>query len=576
MYRAFFGLGEKPFAITPDPRYLYLSARHAEALAHLVYGINDAGGFIQLTGEVGTGKTTTIRSLLSRAPKNAEIALIINPRMSSIEFLQTICEELGIGLPDVAENNTKELVDLLNRYLLRAHAEGHRVVLIVDEAQNLHPDVLEQVRLLTNLETESQKLLQIILIGQPELRELLGRNDLRQLAQRITARYHLAPLTAEETAAYVRHRLRVAGATSDIFGDSALREVYRISGGVPRVINVICDRALLGAYTNDQHEVTQALVRQAGSEVFSQKLASPWLAPLVTTLVLVSLTASALAIWKLGPWNRESAAQPDTAAAAPAAPTSAAAPAAPAAPAATAAAPSAAAPSTAAVQTVASDRAGGPLVSGPVVTSLATLLKRPNLPDGSDAALNTLLKLWGAQPAASDACSAASSQKFECVSLRSTLAQLRELNRPAVLVLSDEGRRTHQMVLTQLDDEHAWLRIGAQDFYVGIADLSRYWFGDLVLLWRPPAATINRMVRGSRGPAVQQLRVRLLRWGGVLDTAAPLSNVFDEDLQQRVEQFQLAHHLTADGTAGLDTQLLLDSVLAAPGTPQLRKPAPQG
>ncbi len=568
MYRAFFGLGEKPFAITPDPRYLYLSVRHAEALAHLVYGINDAGGFIQLTGEVGTGKTTTIRSLLARAPKNAEIALIINPRMTSIEFLQTICEELGIGLPDSAENNTKELVDLLNRYLLRAHAEGHRVVLIVDEAQNLQPDVLEQVRLLTNLETESQKLLQIILIGQPELRELLGRNDLRQLAQRVTARYHLAPLSAEETAGYVRHRLRVAGATSDIFSDAALREVYRISGGVPRVINVICDRALLGAYTNDQHEVTPTLVRQAGSEVFSQRLASPWLAPLVTTLVLLSLSASALAIWKLGPWNREpSAAQPASAAAAPVG-----------APAGAATAPAPFNAPAAPAASTAGRALTGPIVSGPVVTSLAGLLQRPNLRDSSDAALNALLKLWAAQPSAdgSDACSAATRQKLECVSLRSTLAQLRELNRPAMLVLSDEKRRVHQVVLTQLDDEHAWLRVGAQDFYVSIADLSRYWFGDLVLLWRPPAATVNRLTRGSRGPAVQQLRARLLRWSGVPPSAAPLSNLFDDDLQQRVEQFQLAHHLTADGSAALDTQLLLDSVLAAPGSPQLRKPAPQG
>jgi len=183
MYPAFFGIAEKPFAITPDPRYLYLGARHAEALAHLVYGINEAGGFIQLTGEVGTGKTTTIRSLLARAPRNAEIALIINPRLSPLDFLQTICEELGIGVTDSALGNSKELVDQLNRYLLRAHAAGRRVVLIVDEAQNLSAEVLEQVRLLTNLETESQKLLQIILIGQPELRTLLDRNDLRQLAQ---------------------------------------------------------------------------------------------------------------------------------------------------------------------------------------------------------------------------------------------------------------------------------------------------------------------------------------------------------------------------------------------------------
>jgi general secretion pathway protein A len=189
MYLSFFGLNEKPFAITPDPRYLYLSERHAEALAHLLYGINEAGGFVQLTGEVGTGKTTVVRSLLAQTPKNAEIALILNPKMTAPEFLLTICEELGIGVPDAATESLKDLVDILSGYLLRAHAGGRRVVVVVDEAQNLAPTVLEQVRLLTNLETNTRKLLQIILIGQPELRELLARNELRQLAQRITGRY---------------------------------------------------------------------------------------------------------------------------------------------------------------------------------------------------------------------------------------------------------------------------------------------------------------------------------------------------------------------------------------------------
>ena len=203
MYLAFFGLNEKPFAIAPDPRYLYLSERHAEALAHLLYGINEAGGFVQLTGEVGTGKTTIVRSLLAQTPKNAEIALILNPKMTPAEFLLTICEELGIGVPDSALGSLKDLVDILSQYLLRAHAAGQRMVLVVDEAQNLSPEVLEQVRLLTNLETNTQKLLQIILIGQPELRELLARNELRQLAQRVTGRYHLNPLSREETAAYV-------------------------------------------------------------------------------------------------------------------------------------------------------------------------------------------------------------------------------------------------------------------------------------------------------------------------------------------------------------------------------------
>jgi general secretion pathway protein A len=276
MYLQFFGLNEKPFAITPDPRYLYLSERHAEALAHLLYGINEAGGFVQLTGEVGTGKTTIVRSLLAQTPKNAEIALILNPKMTAPEFLLTICEELGIEVPEGSQQSIKDLVDILSGHLLRAHAQGKRVVLVVDEAQNLSPEVLEQVRLLTNLETNTQKLLQIILIGQPELRELLSRSELRQLAQRITGRYHLNPLSREETTAYVRHRLRVAGATTDIAGPRALAEVFRLSRGVPRVINVICDRALLGAYTLDRHRVTGTLMRAAASEVFGRRFTPQW------------------------------------------------------------------------------------------------------------------------------------------------------------------------------------------------------------------------------------------------------------------------------------------------------------
>ena len=277
MYASFFGLNEKPFSITPDPRYLFLSERHAEALAHLVYGINEAGGFIQLTGEVGTGKTTVVRSLLAQAPKHAEIALILNPRMTPAEFLLAICEELGIHVEQRSEGSLKDLVDLLSFHLLKAHAEGKRIVLVVDEAQNLAPEVLEQVRLLTNLETETQKLLQIILIGQPELRELLDRTELRQLAQRITGRYHLDPLSREETAAYVRHRLRVAGATREMFSNFALREISRLSGGVPRLINIICDRALLGAFTEDRHAVGASVVRRAAGEVFGKTFQPRWL-----------------------------------------------------------------------------------------------------------------------------------------------------------------------------------------------------------------------------------------------------------------------------------------------------------
>ncbi|HKE95903.1 MAG TPA: AAA family ATPase, partial [Povalibacter sp.] len=297
MYTSFFGLSEKPFAITPDPRYLFMSERHAEALAHLLYGITEAGGFIQLTGEVGTGKTTVVRSLLERMPGHADVAVILNPQLSPLQFVVTICEELGIFLRDDDTTNLKDLIDTLNKRLLDTHAKGRRVVVIVDEAQNLSPETLEQVRLLTNLETPSQKLLQIILIGQPELRDVLDRVELRQLAQRITGRYHLNPLSKAETAAYVGHRLQVAGANGEIFTAPALREVHRLSGGVPRIINVICDRALLGAFTQESHRVGPALVRAAAGEVYGRSFSPPWM-----KLVAAGSTVAALAVLASGIW----------------------------------------------------------------------------------------------------------------------------------------------------------------------------------------------------------------------------------------------------------------------------------
>ena len=299
MYTDFFGLREKPFSITPDPRYLFMSERHGEALAHLVYGVTESGGFIQLTGEVGTGKTTLVRTLLlNRMPNNADVAVVLNPQLSVLEFLATICEELHI---DVAHNrgSIKAQTDALNRHLLGAHSEGRRTILIVDEAQNLSPAVLEQVRLLTNLETAKQKLLQIILIGQPELRELLARNDLRQLAQRITGRYHLEPLTREETAQYIEHRLKVAGALGEVFDSGAKKELFRLSEGVPRLINVICDRALLGAYSVESRRVNRRLVRRAAAEVSGQLERPLWLRPALAASGVIGVAVIAASFWWL-------------------------------------------------------------------------------------------------------------------------------------------------------------------------------------------------------------------------------------------------------------------------------------
>jgi general secretion pathway protein A len=269
MYNDYFGFKETPFSIAPDPRYLYMSEQHREALAHLIYGFNSDGGFVLLTGEVGTGKTTVCRCLLEQIPKDSSIAFIINPKLTVDELLATICDEFGIKYPE-KNISIKVFVDLLNAYLLEAHAEGRKAVLIIDEAQNLSANVLEELRLLTNLETNQRKLLQIILLGQPELRKKLSKPELRQLSQRIIARYHLGPLSKRDVAAYVAHRLAVAGISYEVFPPAAINKVYRLSGGIPRLINVLCDRALLGTFVLRERTVNGSILKKAASEVFDK------------------------------------------------------------------------------------------------------------------------------------------------------------------------------------------------------------------------------------------------------------------------------------------------------------------
>jgi len=277
MYTAHFGLTAEPFSISPDPRYLYMSERHRDSLAHLLYGVHRPGGFVQLTGEVGTGKTTLCRCLLEQLPPEVDVAMILNPRVTVTEFLASVCDELRI--PRTGEPwSVKLLVDALHRHLLDAHARGRRTVLIVDEAQQLPSGVLEQIRLLTNLETSTQKLLQIILIGQPELTNMLNQKNLRQLNQRITARFHLVPLGKRDTRAYIRHRLRVAGGDSALFTPAAIRMVHGLSGGIPRVINILCDRAMLAAYVREARRVTPSMVRRAARDVrgTTRRWWAPW------------------------------------------------------------------------------------------------------------------------------------------------------------------------------------------------------------------------------------------------------------------------------------------------------------
>lgn len=264
MYEAYYGFTEKPFNLTPDPKYLYQSRRHTEAVAHLEYGRQERGGFIVITGEVGTGKTTLARYFLGRLPEGTATAVVLYPALTAAELLQTILDDLHAPREGAS---LKELVDALHRFLLKARAEGRDVVLLIDEAQDLAAEVLEQVRLISNLETDTEKLIQIVLIGQSELAEMLGRRELRQLAQRVTARYHLAPLSRQETDDYVRHRLAVGGGAGKVtFTPRALAAVHGLSGGIPRLINLICDRALLAGYVRGTRVIEAEMVRQAAAE----------------------------------------------------------------------------------------------------------------------------------------------------------------------------------------------------------------------------------------------------------------------------------------------------------------------
>jgi general secretion pathway protein A len=544
MYTSFFGIHEKPFSITPDPRYLFMSARHGEALAHLVYGVTESGGFVQLTGEVGTGKTTLCRTLLlNRMPANADVAVILNPQLSAMEFLEAICEEVGMAIPE-PRGSVKALIDALNRFLLDAHAEGRRTILIVDEAQNLARDVLEQVRLLTNLETAKQKLLQIILIGQPELRDLLARNDLRQLAQRITGRYHLEPLSCEETDQYIEHRLKVAGALGEIFDVGAKREVFRLSQGVPRLINVICDRALLGAYSLGSRRVGRRLVRRAAAEVkgeSNRNSQSRWPAALVgiaATIVIAAVVSLALQ-------NR--------------ARTNAALPPEPVAPVAVEVAKA-----VPAVEVVAAE----PYVSLEDQLALAEELTTAN------TALATLFDLWGLDydPAVPGGCAQLDSAGYRCLIQRGSWSRIRQLNRPAILTLTDGGGDTHFVVLTSMDGNQLGLSIGGVAVSHPIDVVAEMWFGQYQMLWQPPNGQLVSLGPGSNGSNVIWLRQSL----AAIDPryrAEPLdSEAYDGVLAQRVRDFQRDHRIEVDGVAGYHTQIILNTLLASGSTPQLTTP----
>ncbi|WP_420473869.1 AAA family ATPase [Noviherbaspirillum sp. ST9] len=535
MYTKFFRLAQAPFSISPDPRYLFMSERHREALAHLLYGVDAGGGIVLLTGDIGTGKTTICRCFLEQVPANCSVAYIFNPKLTVAELLQSVCEEFHVPL-DKPAAGVKDYIDALNRFLLGAHADGRNSVLVIDEAQNLSADVLEQLRLLTNLETNERKLLQIILIGQPELRAMLARPELEQLAQRVIAHYHLTALSEDETASYVQHRMATAGlTTASPFQQPLMKHIHRLSAGIPRRINLLCDRALLGAYAKGTHEVDRETVEEAAGELFIHQQAEPkairvW--PSIVSLVTgMALVATA---WMLndGGWLK-SVRTKWTVAAAPST--------------------QAVAADTAPAVRMNEDRAPDTVTAKPAPEPAQGVLvektgaSRNALRDEADA-IRQLGKLWGLSLAEQNPCESARTQHIHCHRSSGGIAELRQLDRPAMLKLYDQGNRPFYVMLTALSDNAARLRAGDARQELGLVSLARFFRGEFITLWRAPDGFENTVETGDRGPAVDWFASELAKLSG--GSAPGPNQPFAPKTLKQVKHFQQAHGLFVDGVIG--------------------------
>lgn len=566
MYLDYFGLKERPFSIAPDPRYLYMSERHREALAHLLYGVSGQGGFIVLTGEVGTGKTTICRCFLNQVPANTDVAFIINPKLSARELMASICDELKITYP--ASASIKILNDLINNYLLAAHADNRHTVLIIDEAQNLRIDVLEQLRLLTNLETSEKKLLQIILLGQPELRQMLAQNDLRQLAQRVTARYHLHELNKMEVGAYTKCRLAVAGRRGRLFSIKAINTLFKLSGGVPRLINLTADRALLGAYASQSEMVEAQHIKSAYREIQGEKVKikkplqlsvnQAWLLPLALMFLLIGagITLS---------FNKTYVKQLD--------------------------------PNLAAKANMLDDhfqsyrtRPNKPQLehiepaihlsqnslhkaeaelppisqneSPSFIESISSLKKYKN---DKFIAYKSIFNQWNVNYIDEPfmlACEFAELYGLRCLHKNGNWRSVLKLNRPTVLTLITDYGEALYISLLAIRGEDAYISHQDKAFWVGLDELDRYWLGEYSIVWKLPPYKSNIIEPGQKNQedwvsASLDAIQRNTRTGSQIS----YRKLKDEALDAKLKRFQLKSGLVPDGILGSMTLIHINSQL---------------
>lgn len=557
MYYDFFGFREPPFSIAPDPRYLYLSERHKEALAHLMYGVQGQGGFIVITGEVGTGKTTVSRCFIENAPAHVDIALILNPRLSARELLSAICDELEIAHP--AGATIKQMVDLINRDLLKAHGAGRHKVLMIDEAQNLSADVLEQLRLLTNLETAEKKLLQIVLLGQPELQQILALPKLRQLNQRVTARYHLDAIASNELPAYLSYRLGVAGMRGEVFAPAAVRKLYRLSNGIPRLINLISDRALLGAYAEGEHEVTSAHIRQAAKEVAGSNNLGPKAArakgkldfPGILVLAASLLLAMVSTFWAYQQWFGE-----NTVAEVNAAPVEL----------------------VGTVQRESQPEEQQSEEQQPEAGSKPSFNFEEQALNLQDA-FRGLFGIWGVQYSPQEspiACEFARESSLDCLERQGSRRSLAFLDRPAMLMLQDNTGKRGYVVLRHLEDDVAEIILPAESIQVSFASIEPFWFGEYRALWQlPDYVTSDPEARNTKGEELW-IGVRMMELADAhSESPADNAKIKRMSAQEQVRWYQSLRGLTVDGIAGAMTIIQINNDLNA-DVPRLVNTRPGG
>ncbi len=556
MYCEHFGFKERPFTIAPNPKFLFMSELHREALAHLVFGIGDSGGFVLLTGEVGTGKTTVCRCLLEQLPDNTDIAFILNPRLSALELLESICDDLELTFMQ-DDVSLKNLNDVLNAHLLRAHAKGRQTILLIDEAQNLDIEVLEQIRLLTNLETNETKLLQIILIGQPELKDILDKVELRQLSQRITARYHLAPLSLQETMGYIQYRMAVAGCNRALFSESAIGVIQHISQGVPRLINTICDRALLGAYAKGLMQVDVVLIKQAAVEVLGSKGRassakvhttsgnSSFIKQAVSAVVLLvvgiflggffsstedhkafKIVQKQVSSPKQNTHNplSQDFSEPDR-----------------------------------------------PVENNPLfLKSGMTLQSLLVFTTNYDEAFARLTEIWLEKSLSG--CQQLTLYNMSCEHLQGDWRQMLSMDRPAIITLAIEGQTLFLTVVGMDDNRMAVIR-DSNLAWVEKSLLEKVWTGEYLLLWKSPKNFIRPIKIGDSGPLVQWLEKKLLLITQpqlAKNSIVPETLVFDRNIEVQLQSFQQQYGLNADGVVGLRTIMLINQ-LTEPNLPRLEK-----